>query len=250
MAKQFQIDLGSKALDVFTEKVGALPKAVIPNMAGYVRTELRATLGKVIQGKLSGNPLHRRSGNLARSGFADAASVQDGAIGKIGFDAVYARIQEIGTVGKGGEMPDIVPRNVTFLTIPLAAAMTPAGVARGGIRSFPNVVFRRIKPGQEFTDPSGFEVKPGMLVAFQQAVVGQQKARGIQVKQLEAKIARTGKAAVSFFSPLNQIPLFVLVRKASIMPKHYLLPTLKEDLPGIGQRVAQKARGDAAEGLR
>lgn len=36
------------------------------------------------------------------------------------FGVKYARIHELGTVGKGGVLPDIVPKNVQWLTIPQA----------------------------------------------------------------------------------------------------------------------------------
>lgn len=42
----------------------------------------------------------------------------------------YAGVHELGTVGAGGSLPDIVPKRARALTIPLAAAMTASGVAR------------------------------------------------------------------------------------------------------------------------
>lgn len=42
----------------------------------------------------------------------------------------YAPTHELGTVGAGGELPDIVPKRAKALTIPLKAAMTPSGNPR------------------------------------------------------------------------------------------------------------------------
>jgi len=53
-----------------------------------------------------------------------------GGLGIVGSNVIYARIQELGGTVKA--------RNVQFLTIPVGAAKTPAGVTRREARSFPN----------------------------------------------------------------------------------------------------------------
>lgn len=79
----------------------------------------------------SGDGVQTRSGSLSRS-FSSFVTGQrlDTLAVQIGSDSPYARKQE-----EGGE---IRPVRAQFLTIPLEAAKTPAGVARGPARSFPN----------------------------------------------------------------------------------------------------------------
>jgi hypothetical protein len=57
---------------------------------------------------------------------------KSGAIdGGVTFGTIYARMH----VGPRGQVTTVLPKNKKFLTIPLPAALTPAGVLRGGARS-------------------------------------------------------------------------------------------------------------------
>lgn len=48
----------------------------------------------------------------------------------LGNFAPYAKVHELGTVGAGGSLPDIVPVNKKALTIPLEDALTPSGLPK------------------------------------------------------------------------------------------------------------------------
>lgn len=74
----------------------------------------------------------------------------------------YAKVHELGTVGAGGKLPDIVPVRRQWLTIPTQRAMTPSGVPRrAGARSWPGLRFFPGKPknGEE----RAYLVGPGGL---------------------------------------------------------------------------------------
>ncbi len=53
----------------------------------------------------------------------------------------YARLHEFGTQGAGGSLPDIQPKNVQWLTIPVGDALTGAGTAPARARDFPGLSF-------------------------------------------------------------------------------------------------------------
>ena len=53
----------------------------------------------------------------------------------------YAPVHERGTQGAGGTLPDIQPRNVQWLTIPVGNALTASGAAPLGARDVPDLHF-------------------------------------------------------------------------------------------------------------
>lgn len=61
-----------------------------------------------------------RSGELQRS--IEVEALADGRLAVVagGPGVPYARVHELGTVGAGGELPNIVPKNAGALTIPLS----------------------------------------------------------------------------------------------------------------------------------
>jgi len=91
--------------------------------------------------RLRGRPgVYTRSGRL-RGSFHHAvrgASLNQ-LVGLYFTNLVYAPVQERGAT--------ISARRARYLTIPLDAAKTPAGVARGPARSFPNTFFLRSSRG-------------------------------------------------------------------------------------------------------
>lgn len=88
--------------------------------------------------KAPGEALARRSGSLARSlGYDVSGDSLDTLTLRKFTTSRYGRVHELGTVGAGGKLPDIVPVNRQWLTIPTARALTPAGVPRRpGARSY------------------------------------------------------------------------------------------------------------------
>lgn len=127
----------SRSTDRLLKKAG---KVIAPAIAGAfsagVKYGERVCKTEYVYGK---SGLHRRSGNLGRS-IKSMVRIRNNRIeGKISSDSVYAPSHEYGAT--------IRPVNVQWLTIPLDAAKTAAGVTRGGARSFKNTFFITSKTG-------------------------------------------------------------------------------------------------------
>lgn len=97
------------------------------------------TAAHVQRSKVSGQLLGVRTGALRRSIRGDAVSRSHKVVAYVGASTPYARIHE-----EGGT---IRPKAAQYLTIPTRHAMTPAGVIRGGARSFPNTFVRKTRSG-------------------------------------------------------------------------------------------------------
>jgi len=82
-----------------------------------------------------------RSGELMKSLHPEVKRSGDNVVGRVGTKLVYARIQELGGV--------ITPKRARALTVPLQAALTQRGAARGRARDFMNtfiakgIIFQR-----------------------------------------------------------------------------------------------------------
>ncbi len=85
--------------------------------------------------KLSGQVLAVRTGQLRRTQYYKVKQSGDKIIGIQGAKVPYGRAHELGAV--------IRPKTGQWLTIPLDAAKTASGVARGSARSFKNTFFFR-----------------------------------------------------------------------------------------------------------
>lgn len=92
----------------------------------------RITLQQHMAGPTSGSSVSKRTGDLARSTRAEEPKRSGSVItGGIRIASKYGRVH----IGPKGSKVTIRPKNAKFLAIPLAAAKTAAGVARGGPRS-------------------------------------------------------------------------------------------------------------------
>lgn len=102
-------------LDATTGKVRAAAKTSLDlwatELAGYIKAE-----------KLSGNPLHRRSGALSRSVYPDKRETADAVSGgaRAGLDVPYAKIHEY-----GGLIPahQVVARNAKALAFTVGGTL-------------------------------------------------------------------------------------------------------------------------------
>lgn len=146
---------------------------------------------------LSGDPLARRTGSLARSVVGQSIRVNGIptlAVGVFRGPALrYAAIQEFGTKGKGGLFPTIRPKKAKSLAIPQKSVLTAAGVPR-------------------YDSPLRY---PG---------------------KLRFVLARKGNL-VGFLVDADDEsdePLWMLVRKVDIRPKRYLRDAMAARLPKIG----------------
>ena len=104
--------------------------------------------------------LIRRTGNLTRQLNAQTAIRESGTTAddlqvRFGvFDQKtlqYARVHELGTVGKGGSLPDIVPRRAKFLKVPIRNTGTAARpTVRGKVVGFLSLKKVSIPPRFKF----------------------------------------------------------------------------------------------------
>lgn len=139
------LEFDQKSIDGLSARLGGLNpknqgKAVYK---GFVRGCL------IVESKLkenvSGSILNVRSGQLRASMGSIITIEKDGLQGTIGSGVrqggrvAYANLQE-----RGGT---IRPKTAQWLTIPLPAAMTASGVARGRARDFDNTFIKKSKAG-------------------------------------------------------------------------------------------------------
>jgi len=172
-------------------------------MQRYVRTEH-------LTGGTTSTRLRVRTGKLRASCIPIPTEIKEGSVeGGISFGTVYGRVH----VGPKGQTTTITPKKGKYLTIPLPAAMTGAGVARGSARQGPW--------GETFVAKSK---ETGSLIIF-----GKRKiTSGKKVGELRGQIT----------------PLFLLLKsvriKARVHPediKEWIRPKLIQDFIDHGVKV-------------
>lgn len=168
-----------------------------------------------------GNGLRRRTGSLARSIWGDGImyhGVPGIRVGSLRGPAVkYVKIQELGTVGKGGELPTIKPQGtmVKNLAIPLNQALTPSGVPR---------------------KPSPMNWGKLHFIPFKNRK--SQNAQGALFTPAEFKKIQRAIKRGTFEGLKNYKALYLLVRKVDIKPKHFLRNGLMEAIPDLNRKLA------------
>lgn len=109
------LKLGQIASRIDSEVIPIGMKKAVSFLEGYIK-----------KNKLSGQVLKVRSGRL-RSSITNRVFLSGKDLaGQVGTNVVYAKIHEIGGT--------LIPKNSRFLTVPLSAAKTPAGVTRFSAR--------------------------------------------------------------------------------------------------------------------
>lgn len=117
------LELTVAGMPALRKRFEALPQKIRQQAAVRGLTRAAEALRTHIKlRKLSGEPLHARTGQLRGSVSYRVETRTDGVLARIGPHVPYARIQEFGGT--------IRPRRGQFLTIPLRAAMTAAGATR------------------------------------------------------------------------------------------------------------------------
>ena len=193
---------------IIVPRVRALIKEVFRKngvlLAGYLRKE-RFTGGTTT------TRLGVRSGKLRASVRTAQITENSNVIeGGMEFGTVYARTH----VGPRGQVTTILPKNKKYLAIPLDAAKTPAGVAKGSPQSG--------KFGKTFFIKS----KNGNLILMGQNTY----AKGQNVGKAHGKV----------------VPLFLMVKqvkiKARVHPEQipkYITPRITKDLIAGGLKIAE-----------
>jgi hypothetical protein len=135
-----------ETLQALTE-VGKTYEAEIKKIIFKNSALLATHAKKFMQGGTTSTHLRKRSGRLQTSTHQISVKKEgDSLIGGIRIGTAYAGVH-IARAGNEGMSTTIRPKHGKYLTIPLPAAMTPAGVSRGSARSFPNTFIRTSKKG-------------------------------------------------------------------------------------------------------
>jgi hypothetical protein len=113
--------------------LGQIIKGLVPKVMKVVQEHSKRlwdhTVSRHLTGGTAADRLGRRTGALARSTRPlPVQMVGSKVTGGLAFGAEYAGVH----IGPAGSQVTIRPKNKKFLAIPLAAAKTAAGVARGG----------------------------------------------------------------------------------------------------------------------
>jgi hypothetical protein len=181
-----------KVLNAFKK----IPRSVLKQAQSIIDINARVLQRYIRTEKLTGGTtptqLRVRSGRLRASVIPMKTEIkEDRAEGGISFGTVYSRVH----VGPKGQTTLIAPKKVKFLTIPLPAAMTKAGVVKGPARS--------AQWGDTFVRKS----KAGNLIIFGKKRIMKGKKEG----ELRGEV----------------IPLFLLVKnvkvKARVHPEDLIL---------------------------
>lgn len=156
MAEEVTIKLsGNEKVEEAMKRLGTnLPKAVVIAM----RTVTLFLQAYMKTRKLTGGqPLHVRTGHLRSSIKARIEQDQEKTTGIVGSDLRYAKMHEFGKQNHHSS-------SGKYLTIPLDAAKTASGVARGPARSFQGTFLIKSKAGNLIImgrpTPGASSVKP------------------------------------------------------------------------------------------
>ena len=193
--------------------IGKIPPNIFKQAERIITRQARVMQSYVRKEHLTGGTtdtrLRARTGKLRASCIPIKTEIKEGSVeGGISFGTVYGRVH----IGPKGQMTTITPKKGKYLTIPLPAAMTGAGVARGSARQGPW--------GETFVAKS----KAGNLIIFGKRKIMSGKKAG----ELRGKIT----------------PLFLLLKsvrvKARIHPediKAWIRPKLIQDFIDHGVKV-------------
>ena len=128
------------------------------SLPGSARKALSAIGGEFVRYQtrtnMSGRPgLNRKTGSLVRSlTFRTTGSTLKTMQTRVGFStaraAMIARVHELGTVGKGGSLPDIRPKSKLWLVWPVR----DPGRARGGVVGWARAKKVSIPPRLKFVE--------------------------------------------------------------------------------------------------
>lgn len=199
---------------------------------------------RVIAESLSGGSgLRRRTGTLARStiGHADIINGLPGIRLGIfrGPALAYAAVQELGTVGKGGELPTIRPVRGKYLAVPTddGGALTPAGVAKyTSARNYPgqlkfargrfSVMLNRkkITVGAALVDKAKYDRAKAKTASQNAKFDRQERQRGRKAQGQNVRVAvKTRVDRTDINEQLSKLGVvYALLRRADIAPRHFL----------------------------
>lgn len=128
---QITLELGPGALDAIAQ-MRAQRETVLAGLRDGARRGAAKVQQRFVR-NLAGLEVGVRSGTLARSAKVETRTDERGlpvvAVGYVrGLADPYAAVIELGTQGKGGELPDIRPKDAKALAVPIGAALDHRGI--------------------------------------------------------------------------------------------------------------------------
>lgn len=238
MTDDLRIQLTSdskRRLDRFLAKTD--PEVVRRELLGLFTKEGRLTARNVSRKFLSGQRLAIRAGSLARS-------VEGRGVLHEGLPAIrvgvfrgpalqYARVHELGTKGKGGTLPTIMPRRAKALAVPNRdnkRVMFPSGAPRyPSPRQFPGEL--SFIPFRRGTKAIGALYEKDELDELREKA---KAARGDTTKR-----PKGAEAANEGFTLRDATAAYFLLSSADIEPKHYLRDGMLQALPRIALELSE-----------
>jgi hypothetical protein len=195
--------------------IGKIPPNIFKQAERIITRQARVMQSYVRKEHLTGGTtdtrLRARTGKLRASCIPIKTEIKEGSVeGGISFGTVYGRVH----VGPKGQVTTIVPKRSKYLTIPLPAAMTKAGVGKGSARLGPwtNTFVRKSKAGNL--------IMFGQMTSYSKVKVGGTAVKGLAIRKISS----------------NVVPLFVLKKqvkvKARIHPEDliaWIKPKMIED---------------------
>lgn len=109
-----------RGLDETEERLRAIQRGIARTTFNGMSRAAKYLERRVKQNLAAGKPSGLTSKRTLRQSITSAAFTEGrSVVGAVGSPLVYARIHELGTQGRGGELPDIRPKNAKALTVPL-----------------------------------------------------------------------------------------------------------------------------------
>lgn len=161
---QITLELGPGALDAIA-RMRAQRDVVLAGLLDGARRGAAKIQQRFVR-NLAGLEVNVRSGTLSRSARVQTRTDERGlpvvAVGYVkGLADPYAAVIELGTQGKGGELPDIRPKNRKALAVPIGQALDARGVPVFSGPTDPSI------PGKLFFVDRSSKGKPPLLAIAQ-----------------------------------------------------------------------------------
>ncbi len=210
------------------------PGYVEKQIVGFFKREGQIVAGRISTDWLSGgNGLRRRTGSLARS-VVGQGEVYGGVpairVGSLRGPALrYVAVHEFGTVGAGGTLPTIVPKQAKNLAMPVGKALTPSGVPKyPSPRNYPGKLYYVPVRKGNVTGLLFDAAEYRRLLASKIATSGSELMHSLDTKTLRGAFKGRAQSNLRNFQAV-----YVLLRRMDIKPTRFLHKGFQAYLPEL-----------------
>lgn len=181
-----------------TEKIFRKLRDISPKQRGntLVNSFTNATLlvERRLRYNAGGSILRRRSGRLAASIGSRVTVSADGLMGVVGSGVRQGnRVRYAGIQETGGT---VTPKNVQYLTIPLQAALTAAGVLRRGAREWPDTFVKESKAGNKIIFQKRNKTIVPLFVLKQRVNIPASRYMSVTLQQMHTRVPQVMLASI------------------------------------------------------